>query len=368
MKRLATALLFLACLAAIARAQSLPVGLIAEPVKPFAAIVEGPQPQRFDLADSTPEARADLVRWLVTQLKSGTTLKLAPLEYNFGGTVFKLPSGIPIVGAGKGKTVWISTQEDQRHYCGFEIVGRGVSLSDMTLIWKSKDGLTRGGQTLGIADPSNPGNTVAKFRNLEVVSYGSCALYVWGGGKGHRARFDGCDFRAGRWSGCIGAGSGDDSAILEFNRCGFVANFAELGGAGGDMGTPPNTTGFVIRGGQATLTDCTADVTGFPGTGKPNDPSGPPFKLAVGFACSSIGDPRLPTYTYKWPYMTLTRCTANVKANGAEKAIDVWGHIGTTKAIDCKGSGVDGALITDGNVETTKQDKRMPENTEFSRG
>ena len=355
MKRLATALAFLACLAAIARAQSIPAGLIIEPVKPFTAVIEGPQPQRVDLADATPESRADLVRWLVTQLKPGTTLKLAALEYNFGGTVFKLPSGIPIVGQGKGKTVLISTQEDQRHYCGFEIVGKGVSLSELTLVWKSKDGLTRGGQTLGIADPSNNGNTVARFKNLEVVSYGACALYYWGGGKGHRARFDGCNFVAGRWAGCIGAGSGDDSAVLEFQSCGFLADFSRFGGAGGDMGGPPsNTCGFVVRGGQATFTDCSADVTGFPGTGQPNDPNGPAFKLAIGWANSSLGDTKLPTYTYKWPYLTLVRCVANVKANGAEKAIDVWGENGTTKAVGCNGSGVDGALITEGTVDQSK--------------
>ena len=121
------------------------------------------------------------------------------------------------------------------------------------------------------------------------------------------------------------------------------------------MGGPPsNTCGFVVRGGQATFTDCSADVTGFPGTGVANDPNGPAFKLAIGWANSSLGDTKLPTYTYKWPYLNLVRCVANVKANGAEKAIDVWGQNGTTKAIDCKGSGVDGALITDGTVDQSK--------------
>lgn len=356
MKRLATALAFLACLAAVARGDApIPAGLIVKPVDPFVAVLDnGAWQSEISLANDNPQSRAEALAWAIDVVSPGQTIRLDYGTYDFGARALRLPNNIAIVGRGKGKTTIVSTQEDQRHSCGVEIAGRGISLASLTIEWKSRDNLTRGGQALGIADPNNPGNTSIVCRDLEVVSYGSCALYYWGGGKQHRGKFVDCDFKAGRWAGCNGAGSGDDSAILEFNRCTFTADFTVYGGAGGDMGTPPNTSGFVLRGGQATFTDCVANVTGFPGTGKPNDPNGPPFKLAIGFACSSLGDPKLPTYTYKWPYLNLVRCTANVKANGAEKAIDVWGHIGTTTAKDCKGSGEGGALITEGNVEVPK--------------
>lgn len=357
MKRLATALAFLACLAAVARGDApLPAGLIVKPVDPFVAVIDnGAWQSEISLANDNPQSRAEALTWAIDVVSPGQTIRLDYGTYDFGPKPLRLPNNIAIVGRGKGKTTIVSSQEDQRHSCGVEIAGRGITLQSLTVKWTSKDGQTRGGQALGIADPNNPGNTQIVCRDVEVISYGSCALYYWGGGKQHKGKFVDCDFKAGRWAGCIGAGSGDDSAVLEFNRCGFVADFATYGGAGGDMGGPPsNTCGFVVRGGNATFTDCKADVTGFPGTGKPGDPNGPPFDLAVGFACSSIGDRNLPTYTYRWPYLNLANCTANVKANGAKKPIDIWGHIGTTTATNCKGSGADGALITEGTVNVTK--------------
>lgn len=120
------------------------------------------------------------------------------------------------------------------------------------------------------------------------------------------------------------------------------------------MGTPSNTTGFVVRGGQCVMNDCEVNVKGFPGTGAANDPNGPAFEYAIGVTASSLGDPKLPKWSYQWPYLTLNRTTVNVQANGAKKAIDVWGHIGTTTATGCKGSGPDGALITEGTVNQTK--------------
>lgn len=338
-----------ACLHAQGAFGQLPPGLIVKPVDPFVAILDGTT--RVHNRNSTPESRADIVRWAVTQLKPGQALELAATDYNFGATPFKLPPGIKIVGQGKGKTTLISTQEDQRHYCGFEITGRGAVLEDLTLIWKSKDGLTRGGQTLGIADPTNPGNTNFRAKNIEVISYGSCALYYWGGGKGHKGTFVDCDFKAGRWGGCIGAGSGDDSAILDFTRCSFVADFATYGGAGGDMGTPSNTTAWVSRGGQCTQTDCVYDVTGFPGTGKVGDPNGPAFEWAIGATASSLGDRDRPKYPYKWPYLTLNNPKVTVRPNGARNSFDVEEYIGTVVIRGGSGSGPNGAWNNSPGVE-----------------
>lgn len=327
------------------------LSLIAQPLEPFAAILEdGDRRTRFDLPDSTPETRAELVRWLAPQLTAGQRLRLAPLEYAFGAEPFRLTSGLRMVGAGP-ETVLTSTQENQANACGFEIAGRGIRLADMSLVWKSKDIATRGGQTLGVANRTNPGNTEARFTRLRLTSFGGAAVYYWGGGKGHRATFVECALEAGRWAGCIGAGSGDDSAILEFERSTLTANFARWGGAGGDMGGPPtNTAGWVSRGGRATFTDCTADVTGFPGTGQPNDPNGPPFALAVCWTASSLGDRTYPKWPYAWPYLRLVRCKANTVANGAGQAFDVQQYAGTVDAIDCLGSGPDGRLLTDGKI------------------
>lgn len=339
MRRDNLSILALVALAAIVAAlwsqgafgQSPPAGLIAEPLDQFQAIVErGVQPLgRYHIADATPQQRAQLVRWVLGWLPAGQTLKLGALTYDFGLTPLRLPPQVRLKGLGKGLTVLTCSQEDQRHSCGFEISGRNIVLEGLTLVWKPKDDQIRGGQTLGIADPNNPGNTLVTVRDCEVVSYGSCALYYWGGGKGHRGTFVGCDFAAGRWAGCLGAGSGDDSALLDFTSCTFTADFAKYGGAGGDMGTPPNTSGWVSRGGQTTMTDCRFAVTGFAGTGKPNDPNGVPFLYALGVVTGSLGDPALPKWSYKWPYLTLVRPTFAVAANGAKQAIDAWCQSGT---------------------------------------
>lgn len=325
--------------------------LTACPLEPFDAILEdGADSRRLGLTDSAPETRAELIRWLAPQLTAGQRLRLAPREYAFGAAPFRLTSGLRMIGAGPD-TVLTSTQENQANACGFEIAGRGIRLADMSLVWKSKDGQTRGGQTLGVADRTNPGNTEARFTRLRLTSFGGCALYYWGGGKNHRGAFVECDLEAGRWAGCIGAGSGDDSAILDFVRSSLTANYARWGGAGGDMGGPPtNTAGWVSRGGRANFTDCTADVTGFPGTGQPNDPNGPPFTLAVCWTASSLGDRTYPKWPYAWPYLRLVRCAAKTTPNGAGQFFDVQQYAGTVDAIDCLGSGPSGKLLTDGTI------------------
>lgn len=302
--------------------------------------------------DRTPQGRGKALLDVAPQVPAGWTLQLGEGTYDLGMVSLRLTNGMRIVGAGKGLTTITCSQEDQRHACGLEVAGRNIYLEGFTGIWNSKDGLTRGGQMFGIADPNNPGNTLVIVKSCDFISYGSCAFYYWGGGKGHKGTFIDMTCSAGRWGGTLGAGSGDDSAILDFQGCVFNADFAKYGGAGGDMGRPPNTCAFVQRGGMVTAEDTIFNATGYAGNGNPTDPNGMPFDLTIGYALSSIGDPSLPQYPYKWPYATLLRCKANVKANGSKRAIDVQEYIGTLK-IDkqFRGSGPDGTPILDGGVE-----------------
>lgn len=307
----------------------------------------------YESKDRSITGKAEALRTFLANLNPGPGCEviLGPGDWHFGMAYMLMPQGVILGGRGKGKTRLISNQELQANFCGFEL-SRGLSLRKMTLKWDSRDGKTRGGQTLGIARDGlkNMPPVIATCSELEVVSYGACALYFWGSGSGHKCRFDDCTFSAGRWAGCIGAGSGDDSAILEFNRCQFNADFAQYGGAGGDMGTPSNTAGFVVRGGQCVMNDCEVNVKGYAGNGIANDPNGPPFEYAIGVTASSLGSPSLPKWSYAWPYLTLNRTKVTVEPNGAKRAIDVWGYNGTTKVNGGKGSNADGSFVVEGSV------------------
>lgn len=300
--------------------------------------------------DRSPIGRATALRELSKCTKTGDTLRLGGL-WNHALVSYHLPVDVTLAGLGNDLTTMICSQESQVSDCGFEIMGRNLVLEDLTLIWQPKDDKIRGGQTLGMTGNKGRSATSTTGKRLKVIGKGMCALYFWGDASGHKATFEDCQFFAGRWCACIGSGSGDDAAILTLNNCELTTDFAKYGGAGGDMGTPPNNSGLVIRGGQCVMNGGKINVVGYPGSGIAGDNNKDPFQWAIGACCSSLGDKRLPTYTYPWPYLTLNGVEIRLDATLAAKRLDVWQHIGTVTVNDGSGSGNGGTYLSDGNVK-----------------
>jgi len=301
--------------------------------------------------DHTPAGRCNALRAAGPALDSGDTLRIQPGDWDFGDQYVALPNGIVLAGCGMGVTRLINRQLDQANRCGFQIGGRGLSLRELSLIWEPADKTKPyGGQTLGMTGNNGISMTAASATEIEAISYGGAAIYFWSDGKGHQFKAKKSNFYSGRWCGCLGAGSAEDSALLTFVDCNFTTDFGKYGGAGGLMGMPPNTVGFVSRGGRTTITGGSINVKGYPGSGVVGDNNKDPFKMVYGAACSSLGDPGnpLPEYTWAWPYLTIDGVTFNIQPNGIADWADVWAHIGTTLIRGGRGSGLNGAYVLKG--------------------
>lgn len=288
----------------------------------------------FQSIDKTPEGRAALLREVARDVKSGDDLVVGPGDWNFGLDPWILPP-CTIAGAGQGQTRFINSQESQATSCGFEFF-RGAKLTDMTLIWRPRDSQIRGGQTIGIARPSAPPMIIASLERCDVYSYGGSAMYFWGGGISHRIRTLNCRFFAGRWPVVIGDSRSANYVNLTIDQCTINGDFQVYGGAGGDMGVPPNTTGLLARGGTAVMNGGNINIIGTPG-----------FELAIGAAVSSLGDhgyPNLPTAGMVGN-LTLNNVTSRVQANGTTHAVDLWEQAGVLTVNGGSGSAADGSFV-----------------------
>jgi hypothetical protein len=289
---------------------------------------------KLKASDPSAVGRANLVRDVALEVKSADTLVLGRGLFDFGLQYFLLPR-VKMTGWGMGETVLLNSQEEQANYCGFELQ-RGTRIESMTLLWKPKDDQIRGGQTLGIARRNAPPMIVASLSDVEVLSYGGSAFYFWGGGIDHFIRSESCRFAAGRWPVVIGSSTSAKVVTLELNDCGILGNFSIYGGAGGDMGLPPNTTGLLLRGGTATMNGGLIKVVGTPG-----------FELAIGAAASSLGDhgyPNLPTAGMVGN-LTLNNVDSRVEPNGVTHAVDLWDQAGVLNYTGGTGSGPNGSFI-----------------------
>ncbi len=295
--------------------------------------------------DRTPEGRAAALDQMFKEVQATDTLTLGTGTWDYGPRFCTLPF-CTVSGRGKGATVLVSNQEDQRHHCGVDQT-KGSILTDMSIIWQPKDSLIRGGQAIGYAATAAPPIPVtASMKRVAVYSWGSVAWYLWGAGKFHKFAATDSDFYAGRIAVEIGMASASDCVEVVMNNCKLGVNFGIYGGAGGDIGQ--RSLGVLVRGGSCTMNGGSIDVVGYGGSGIPGDNNEKPFELACAAATSSLGAPikpgdPLPEWgNGEWPLLNLNGVASSVTANGARDALDAWGHIGKLNINGGKGSGRNG--------------------------
>lgn len=284
--------------------------------------------------DDSMAGRIGMLIDMAPSIYPGDTVVLSDGDWDWGLLYWILPP-VTIVGWGRGITRLISHQEDQAGHCGFELF-RGANLENLDLIWKPKDNLIRGGQTIGIARRDAPPMIQSNLNQVDVYSWGASAFYFWGGGSKHKVRATSCSFNAGRWPVVIGDSRSADYVYLTLETCKIVADFPVYGGAGGDMSLPPNTTGLLVRGGTCVMNGGAIISNG-----------GPNFELCLGAAVSSLGDhgyPNLPTAGMVGD-LTLNNVTIRTNPDGATHVADLWEQAGSLHVVGGTGSAPDGSFI-----------------------
>lgn len=231
------------------------------------------------------EMAKDLREIMLEEMKPGETLVLGSGTWNLGLEALRLFQGT-LAGRGSLSTFITCSQELQKTHCGIDQT-RGSNLQDLTVTWKPKDDLVRGGQAVGFADVSYTGpGLVAKMLRVCAVSYGSVAWYIWGGGGGHKFFAQDSKFIAGRIAVEQGMGSGPDCVDMTLDNCSLITDFETYGGAGGDIGD--TQYGFLLSGGKATMNG--GSIT---------------CKKGIG-ACTGSWDPNASDYK-TWPHMILNQ-------------------------------------------------------------
>lgn len=304
--------------------------------------------------DRSPFGRAKLLRAMTAEIQTSDKITLGSGDWDHYLVAYVLPQAATVAGRGLGITRLLSCQEDQRHSCGVE-QRRGSTIQDLTVIWKPKDYMVRGGQALGYAADQYTGPPiVSKVLRCDVISYGSVAWYFWGAGKFHKFYAEDTNFSAGRIGVEIGMASASDCVDVTMKDCSITVDFKTFGGAGGDIGQ--RTIGLLVRGGSCTMQGGKIKVLGYEGSGLKGDVNCDPFEIAIGAATSSLGaslkpgDP-LPVWgNNEWPLLNLIDVEVDVEVGGAKDGIGLWRQIGKLNNTRVNILNNPGLRLSDGGV------------------
>lgn len=224
----------------------------------------------------------------------------------------------------------------------------GTVLRDFTLL-NDTPKLSDAGVAVGFSQATTSRAPIARLTRIKARGR-EHGLYNWGP-DGATIIADQCDFSA-KWATVAGRGSGAQGCYLVLTNCKCIGDSTQ-GTTGGDSGR--QVFGLIVRGGRVTAHGC--QFTSYAVPVVPDDPANPKTATRQAAVFVGLADTRN-VGVQTWATFEGFGCTFAVRSFDGVTQADIIEEStrqpGSVVVFGSKGSGVDGAITTKGNVQVIR--------------